>query len=113
MRLKITFLLISTFFVGIRLFSQEFDNQIFDDPTLVAAENQEAELAYNLGVTQFGNGEYEKALESFGKSISYDGNFAKAYLNRGSTYMQLKIMEMQLPISLKLLKLQILLGSIF
>lgn len=49
----------------------------------------EARRLNNAGVMNYHNGQYEKALEMFGRAIGIDGNFTEAYNNLGLTYTEM------------------------
>jgi len=49
----------------------------------------EARRLNNAGVMNYHNGQYEKALEMFGRAIAIDGNFTEAYNNLGLTYTEM------------------------
>ena len=57
--------------------------------TLVVAENQEAELAYNAGVLAFKSGKLRAAVDSFSVALQYRTDFDKALFNRGLVYSEL------------------------
>ena len=61
-----------------------------DDTTLVVAENQEAELAYNEGIKNFSKKKFRQALANFEQAIKFKPNFDKAYYNRGCVKSELK-----------------------
>jgi len=67
--------------------------QVRDDTTLVVAENQEAEVAYNKGIENYKNKLYQEAINNFTEAISYKVDFAKAYFNRGSVKAELKMLQ--------------------
>ena len=49
----------------------------------------EARRLNNAGVMNYHNGQYEKALDMFGKAIGIDVNFTEAYNNIGLTYTEM------------------------
>jgi len=49
----------------------------------------EAKKLNNAGVMNYHNGQYEKALEMFGKAIEIDKGFTEAYNNIGLTYTEM------------------------
>ncbi len=49
----------------------------------------EARRLNNAGVMNYHNGQYEKALEMFGRAIGIDGSFTEAYNNLGLTYTEM------------------------
>src|SRR6056297_169996 len=66
------------------------DSTVIDpSSTLVVAENQEAELAYNKGLELFSQKKYSDAIDKFNEAISFKKDFAKAYYNRGLSYIEL------------------------
>lgn len=91
-------------------FSQEDDNlydsgvdqiivptQIITSPTdgdtintLVTAEGEEANVAYNNGVALCNEGNFNEAIAEFNKSLSINPEMAQAYYGRGTCKVQLK-----------------------
>ena len=57
--------------------------QIDTSSTLVVVAGQEAALAYNQGLTDFGEGRYTKALMDFSDAVDANPSFDKALYNRG------------------------------
>jgi len=53
--------------------------KIDTNATIVVEKNQEAEIAYNRGIKNFNNKEYQAAIVNFSEAIKYKSNFAKAY----------------------------------
>ena len=61
------------------VFSQE--NEV---NTLVVEANQEAEIAYNQGITFMDTKQYQDAITQFEKALQYNNEFRQAYVNLGS-----------------------------
>ena len=60
------------------------------EATILGAEEIEADKSYNQGIQQFQNNDFEGAIDSFSKAIGLKEGFTKAYLNRGSAYMEIE-----------------------
>jgi tetratricopeptide (TPR) repeat protein len=56
--------------------------------TLVNAEGQEANIAYNNGVALYSEGSYLEANSEFSRSLRINPEMAQAYYGRGTCYMQ-------------------------
>ena len=52
--------------------------------TLVVEANQEAEIAYNQGITFMDTKQYQDAITQFEKALQYNNEFRQAYVNLGS-----------------------------
>ncbi|MBI9068943.1 MAG: tetratricopeptide repeat protein [Salinivirgaceae bacterium] len=60
------------------------------DSTLIVAENQEAELAFNEGNTFLAKGNMNEAINSYSKAINFKPDFSKALINRAVAYTEIK-----------------------
>ena len=58
-------------------------NTASQDSTLVVADNQEAEVAFNAGNDFVAQKNYQEAVNSFTKALSFNPKFTKALVNRG------------------------------
>ena len=58
-------------------------NTASQDSTLVVAENQEAEVAFNAGNDFVAQRNFQEAVNSFTKALSFNPKFTKALVNRG------------------------------
>ena len=52
--------------------------------TIVVEANQEAELAYNKGISLMGEKQYKEAVAQFEEALKYNAQFRQAYVNMGS-----------------------------
>ena len=57
-------------------------NAVNKDSTLVVADNQEAEVAFNAGNDFVAQKNYQEAINSFTKALSVNPKFTKAMVNR-------------------------------
>ena len=64
-------------------FSGYAQNTVNKDSTLVVAENQEAEVAFNAGNDFVAQRNFTEAINSFTKALSINPQFTKALVNRG------------------------------
>ncbi|HPY81737.1 MAG TPA: tetratricopeptide repeat protein, partial [Bacteroidales bacterium] len=73
-------------FASLCLTSTVFSQQIDTASTVVVEQNQEAELAYNQGITHLTNKEYTEAIAQFNEALKYNPRFTRAYINLGAAY---------------------------
>jgi tetratricopeptide (TPR) repeat protein len=83
-------LLLFAILCGGGLVSFSFAQDTIVEATIIGAEELEADKSYNLGIDQFQQNDFEGAIASFGKAIELKEGFTKAYLNRGSAYMEME-----------------------
>lgn len=57
--------------------------------TLVLADDQEANVAFNDAVQLYQQGQYQAAIQSYSKALQMNPNLIDAYKGRGSSYVQL------------------------
>ncbi|MBO7134606.1 MAG: tetratricopeptide repeat protein [Bacteroidales bacterium] len=111
MKKLLVFSLFATLFIGVS-YSQEIKDssqydsgmdqiivptQILTSPTdgdtintLVTAEGQEANIAYNSGVLLCNEGSFSEAIGEFSRAIGINPELAQAYYGRGTCYVQQK-----------------------
>ena len=103
--------LLSVLGVGVSFSQEDKDNNMFDSGmeqiivpvqintsptdgdtinTLVTAEGEEANVMYNIGVTQCNEGNYDDAIVTFSNVLRMNSEMAQAYYGRSSCYMQQK-----------------------
>ncbi|MBR5902362.1 tetratricopeptide repeat protein [bacterium] len=75
--------------------------------TLLASADydEQASLAFNLGMAQARSNDFRSALRSFRKATQYDSTFAAAYLNIGACHERLNEFDKAKPFYEKALKL--------
>lgn len=61
------------------------------DSTIVVAENQDAELAFNAGNKALADKKYSLAITQYTKAIDFKPDFEKAYLNRAICYTEIQM----------------------
>src|SRR6267378_3417242 len=81
---RIIFTLVAFFTIHLFVFSQDTIK------AKILEAGQDAEKAYNNGISNFSSKNFSGAIADFTQAITLKTDFEKAYYNRGLTYSELK-----------------------